>query len=278
MSINAFTENLQRDAAASGLFDGLFLGGSHGRGSADFWSDIDLVGLAPAGRHEAITDWWRNWLEQGEPLLYFKVLPRGGTLINAIDQRWLRIDLNLVEAAQIRGRAKDQLVPLVDPAGLYAGLAESLPDHRADPRRIEELVWEFIRVLGLTAVGLGRKEWVVMVMGTGLLRDMLSQIMQEALPLPDRGGMLHLSKILPEGEMQVLLDLPYPGPEKEALISAQLAIAQAFFPRARRLAAAVGAEWPTRFETATRDMLARTIGREPDTLWPRAEHEMNASI
>lgn len=278
MSINAFTESLQRDAAASGLFDGLFLAGSHGRGSADSWSDIDLVGLAPTGRHEAITGWWRNWLEQREPLVYFKVLARGGTLINAIDQHWLRIDLNLVEAAQIGGRARDQLVPLVDPASLYAGLPESLPAHRADPRRIEELVWEFIRVLGLTSVGLGREEWVVMVMGTGLLRDMLSQIMQEALPIPDRGGILHLSKVLPEEEMQVLLALPYPGPEKEALISAQLAIAQAFFPRARRLATAVGATWPTRFEVVTQDMLAKAIGREAGTLWPRAEHDMNALV
>ena len=33
-------------AAATGHFDGLFLAGSFGRGTADEWSDVDLVGLA----------------------------------------------------------------------------------------------------------------------------------------------------------------------------------------------------------------------------------------
>ena len=268
MSISEFTENLTAAAEGCGLFEGLFLGGSHGRGTADAWSDIDLVGLAPAERHDAIIDWWRGWLEAREPQIYFKVLKRGGTLINAIGQSWLRVDLSLAEPSGLGRRAKDQLVPLVDPAGLYAALPQSLPDYVADPRRVEDIVTEFIRVLGLTPVVLGREEWVVMMMGTGLLRDMLSQIMQEALSIPDRGGMLHLSRLLPEAEMDVLLNLPYPGPQREALISAQLAIAGAFFPRARRLAQAVGAEWPAAFEAVTKARLAEFIGRSADTLWP----------
>lgn len=268
MSITEFIESLEGAAASSGLFEALFLGGSHGRGTADAWSDIDLFGLAPAERHGAIADWWRGWLDAREPQIYFKVLRRGGTLINAIGQSWLRVDLNLAEPSELGRRARDQLVPIFDPGGLYATLPQSLPEHRADPRRVEEIVTEFIRVLGLTPVVLGRREWVVMAMGTGLLRDMLSQIMQEALAVPDRGGMLHLGQLLPKAEMDVLLSLPYPGPEREALISGQLAIAGAFFPRARSLADAVGANWPDAFEAVTKARLAKIIGREADTLWP----------
>jgi len=255
-------------AAATGHFDGLFLAGSFGRGTADEWSDVDLVGLAPPERHEAIAGWWRGWLEAQEHLIYFKVLPRGGTLINAVLHSWLRVDLHLAPAAQFGRRAQDGVRALHDPGGIHATLPPSLPPHRPDPKRVEEMIWEFIRILGLTPVTLGRGEHVVMVTGTGLLRDLLSQLMQEELPFPDRGGMLHLGKLLPRDDMALLESLPYPGPEREALIEAQLALARVFFPRARQLAARLGVVWPEEFETVSRAHLARAIGREPEALWP----------
>lgn len=266
-------ERAGADAAASGLFDGLFLAGSFGREEADAWSDVDLVGLAPAERHEAIEAWWRDWLEQQEHLVYFKVLHRGGVLINAISESWLRVDLHLPADGQLGNRPQNGVKPLHDPLNLHDNLVPRLPEHRPDPKRIEEMIWEFIRVLGLTPVGLGRQEYVVMVMGTGLLRDMLSQLMQEQLPVPDRGGILHLNKLLAPQDIEMLEGLPYPRPEREALIAAQLALARAFFPRARKLAAELGIAWPQEFEASARAHLAQAIGREPGETWPLLMNE-----
>ena len=81
---------------------------------------------------------------------------------------------------------------------------------------------------------------------------------------PDPGGMLHQSKVLPADQLEMLKALPYPGLDREALIAANFAMAQAFFPRARALAERLGLEWPSAFEAATRRRLETTIGRAWD--------------
>ncbi|OAM74470.1 hypothetical protein A3840_15825 [Devosia elaeis] len=65
MQADDFIGEVRTAAPSSGLFDALFLGGSFGKGQADQWSDVDLLGLAPAERHAAIEAWWRDWLEGG---------------------------------------------------------------------------------------------------------------------------------------------------------------------------------------------------------------------
>ncbi len=268
MNQEALIERVGGAAAASGLFDGLFLAGSFGKGTADAWSDVDLVGLAPAERHEAIAAWWRDWLEAQEKLIYWKQWGRGGTLINAITESWLRVDLHLPDDGQLGHRPQDGVKPLFDPSGLYARLVPSLPERRPDARAVADMIEEFIRIVGLTPVGLGRKEYVVMAMGSGMLRDMLSRLIQEELPIPDRGGMLHLNRLLSPQDISVLKALPYPAPEREALIEAQLAVARVFFPRAKRLAGELSIAWPDVFEASARANLADAIGRDPETLWP----------
>jgi hypothetical protein len=255
-------------AAASDLLDGLFLGGSFGKGSDDAWSDVDLIALAPVERHGAVVAWWHDWLSTEEDLIYWKKWGRGGTLINAITESWLRVDLVLPDSGQLDGRPQDGVKPLFDPQDLYSALAPSLPDRVPDGRAVLDMVEEFIRIIGLTPVALGRREYVIMAMGNGMLRDLLSRLMQEQLSIPDRGGMLHLNKLLSAGDIHTLEALPYPAPEREALIDGQVAVARAFFPRAKTLVASLGLEWPSGFEASARAHLARAVGREPETLWP----------
>src|SRR5690606_41456248 len=57
--------------------------------------------------HAAIEAWWRDWLEGREPLIYFKVWQRGGMLINAITESWLRVDLHLPEDGRLGRQAQD---------------------------------------------------------------------------------------------------------------------------------------------------------------------------
>lgn len=266
-------------AAGSGLLEGLFLVGSFGRNSADQWSDVDFLGLAPAAHHDAVIAWWRHWLDAQESLIYFKVHQRGGTLANAITSSWLRVDIHLPADGLLGSRAQDGIKALYDPHNLCADLPGTLPDHQPDPQRIEDMLLEFIRILGLTPVTLGRREYVTMVMGTGLLRDILIQLMQEELPLTDRGGILHLNTLLPQSDIAMLEALPYPRAEQASLIEAQLALARAFFPRARQMADRLGIACPAAFETSARQHLAEAIGRSPTTLWAAGnEPKMNTPL
>ena len=131
-------------------------------------------------------------------------------------------------------RARDRLRPLLDRDGLHDRLPGTLPSARPDPKRVAFVVEEFIRVLGLLPGGLGRSELVLLTTGAGLLRDLLRDLMLETCPLLDRGGMLHLSRLLTPEQMAELEALPYP--DREEVVAAHLAIAQAFLPLARRSA------------------------------------------
>lgn len=267
MDAHELIESVGPALGASGLVQGLFLGGSFGKGSADGWSDVDLIAIAPIEQHEKVVAWWRDWLSERDELIYWKQWGRGATLVNAITGSWLRVDLLLPDSGSLEGRPQDAIRALYDPHDLYSALVPSLPPRKPDPGAVLGMVEEFIRIIGLTPVALGREEYVVMAMGSGMLRDLLSRLMQEELPLPDRGGLLHLNKLLSADDIRTLEALPYPAPERDALIEGQLAVARVFFPRAKRLAARLNLDWPARFEASARAHLGKAIGREPDALW-----------
>ena len=240
--------------------EALFLAGSHGAGRADRWSDLDFLAVAEPAAQAAIGARWRATLEAEARVVFWNQLPSRGLLLNAITEDWLRLDLHVLPRDGLGPRAKSGLKPIFDRAGIFAALPDDLPAAQPDPRRVSYQIREFLRVLGLMPVGLGRGELVTMVKGTGLLRDLLSDLMLEDCPLPDRGGILHLSRLLPPAEMALLRDLPWPGPERAALIAANLALAEAFLPRARDLARRLDLDWPEAFEAATRRHIERELG------------------
>ena len=82
--------------------------------------------------------------------------------------------------------------------------------------------------------------------------------MLEGCPLPDRGGMLHLSRLLAPDRMAALEALPHPRPGREEAIAAHVATARAFLPLARRMTAELGLPWPEAFEAAMRARLQRS--------------------
>jgi predicted nucleotidyltransferase len=50
----------------------LFLGGSHGRGSADSYSDIELIALVDTEHHADIAAAWRNLLENITHVVFWR--------------------------------------------------------------------------------------------------------------------------------------------------------------------------------------------------------------
>jgi hypothetical protein len=246
---------------------GLFLVGSFGKGTADAFSDIDLLAIVEEAGRAEFPAVWRATLEGITPVVFWNQRPIGGTLINAITEDWTRCDLAIPAEAGLRGQTKDRTRVLIDRGGLY----DTLPPHLAyggpNVGKVTFLISEFIRMMGLLSVGIGRGEYFLGTVGAGMLRDHLASLMVEEATIPDPGGMLHLSRLISPDQMRVLTDLPFPKPERRSIIEAHFATARAFMPRARVMAAKLDIPWPNTFEKATLRHLRRRFGEEFDVSW-----------
>ncbi len=241
-----------------------FLSGSFGAGTADQFSDVDLLAIADPAEHEALAADWRKALEAIVPIVQFNRLPHA-LVLNAITDDWLRIDLHIANRDHLAHEAQDSLKPLVDRDNLYAALRPETPEPARNPGRLGWMVGEFIRILGLTPVAIGRNEVELMTVGNAFLRRFLTDLLTIEVNPRIPGGMLHLSRVLDPGRMAVLASVPLPQLSADSAIASNLALARVFIPRAKTLCASLGVEWPTAFEAATRRNLRRALpGRDID--------------
>ena len=95
--------------------------------------------------------------------------------------------------------------------------------------------------------------------GTHLMKGHLCDLMLEEGAIADRGGALHLSKLLSPEDVATLEVLPFPRPERDAVLAAARAHWAVFAPRARALAARLELDWPEALEQATRNVIAREL-------------------
>ena len=77
--------------------------------------------------------------------------------------------------------------------------------------------------------------------------------------MDNRGGALKLYPFLTARQRAELEAIPPIQASKESVLNASINIARAFFPRAKRLAAARGLTWPSAMEDAMRAHLKRTL-------------------
>ena len=238
----------------------LLLSGSHGNGRADAYSDVDFVLVSAEGPSDEVAELWRDAVERtGEIVLWWDRNVRPA-LINAITADWTRTDVVILEPERMGSHARASLRPLFDRDGLHDRLPKEAPPHRSSPARLRRQIEEFIRVLGLLHLAAGREEYINGVAGVFHLRTKLLDLLIEETAAPDRGGALHLNRLLTEEQKQLVTALPPPLAERDAMIAAHLAYARAYLPRARRLAERWGVAWPERFEAVTWDKLDRSLG------------------
>lgn len=250
-------------AAADARVVALFLGGSLGHGQGDAYSDIDLIAVVSPEAHKDFTDGARAWLSPVLDIVHWLRPHPNLPLFGAVTADWLRVDLTVAVPGMVHG-AKDRLRPLIDPTGLYDALPDRLAPRAADPDKVEAMIREFLRVLGLLAVVVGREEWAVAVTGAGLQRAQLIALLIEQLALPTPPGALHLSRLLPREDLELVTGLPAVEANRESVIAVHFAYARLFLPRARALAERVGAPWPEAFEVSTRAWLKRELGADWD--------------
>lgn len=250
------TEQLRRDQRVRGLW----ITGSTARGTADAFSDLDLVavvndGGSPAG---AFLDAWLTAVRQAMPLVYHQVLDFGPTLVvnHIVGDDWLRFDLLVGPPGVLRGRSRRTAKLVFD----HDGLDDTLPAEGAvtSPSAdvVAKVVPEFLRVAALLPVALGREDYVVAASGSMLLRTMLIQLMVESVEVEDRGGALHLSTLLAPEHYRTLEALPPIAATRESAIDFQRSCLDAFLPLAQDLCRRTEVTWPDEFATAVRRRLA----------------------
>jgi hypothetical protein len=257
-AIRTITETLEAEPGIRALA----LSGSHGAGIADAFSDLDFLVVAEDGPTDAVVALWHDAVaEVGEIVLWRDRQVKPG-LVNAITADWLRIDADIATPSELGQRSRDGLRILLDRDGLLGALPERAARPAPSPQRLLWQIEEFLRILGLLPLAMGRAEYFNSVTGLFFLRNLIVDLLVAETDAPHRGGALHLNRLISAEQKAALMALPPLIAERDALIAAYLAHAALYLPRARRMAARLGVDWPERLEAATWAHLAATLGIE----------------
>lgn len=225
-----------------------WLAGSHARGTQDRYSDLDLWLVVDEKDKDSFVEDWPKLSDQVSPsVLRQRVF---GSTFTHITGQWERWDVSIGVPADVPKRTRSTVKVLFDHDGLNDRLLPPGEPLQPNPAKVSGLVTEFLRVMGLLPVVLGREEYVVGVSGAGLLRGMIVQLFLEDVAVEDRGGALHLNTLLPPERLQALTELPVVEATRESVLQAHLACARLFLPQARELSERIGAAWPEELNTA----------------------------
>ncbi|WP_051231130.1 hypothetical protein [Kaistia adipata] len=241
----------------------LALSGSYGAGLEDAYSDLDFLVVADDGATDTVVALWRGAVAAVGEIVLWRDRQVKPSLVNAITAEWLRIDADFATPPEITRRTRDGLKILFDHDLLFGALPEAAAKPGPSPERLLWQIEEFLRILGLLPLAMGRAEYFNSVTGLLHLRTLIVDLLVEETAAPHRGGALHLNRLITAEQKQALAALPPLVAERDALIAAYLAYAALYLPRARRMAARLGVDWPERFERATWAHLRATLGIEP---------------
>lgn len=255
-SVNFITSQLEKVPELRALF----LSGSYGSGREDIYSDIDFLAVVAEDNKRAFIDVWRKVLAATDEIVLWREQGIDNILINTVLGNWLRIDVFIVGEKDLAGWSKCSLKPLIDCNHLYERLSDTATKPDFNVSQMQYQFEEFIRIFGLMPVAIGREEYVNGVTGVIHLRDLLIKLFIEETGVSDRGGNLHLNRLITVEQREVLQTLPPLITTREGVIEANLAYAAIYLPRARKIAESLNIDWPERFEEATWKHLHNNLG------------------
>lgn len=233
--------------------------GSFARGP-DAYSDVDVLIAVRDADFSAFVEHWPAVIARVTPTIFVRQIgPANKPTITAITPDYLRFDITISAATSQDAHGYDAAVPLFDHDGLAARTTFGTTAARDPLNRLSLISEDFLRVLGLLPVVVGRGEFLIGLTPVMLLRDYLIDL----LLLENgrqRGGAKRLNPLLTDEQRHVLVNLPPLIPTRESVVEGHLACARLFLPRARRLTAAHGHPYPEEFERATLAYLRRTLG------------------
>jgi predicted nucleotidyltransferase len=255
---------IHRVLAGDAEIEAAWLGGSLGRGAGDAFSDVDVVALVGRGpAAEVGLRYVRDVASIAEPVLVNPLY--SGRVLNVVTREWRRFDISFVEPGELGRFDAAHLVPLFNKGDRTPPRKVAEP-YQAKPATVLDLVNEFLRVLGLSVVAMGREEYVLGLRGVDILRQLTVDLMLEENGVGpiERGGALRRNPMLTLDQRHALQSLPPVAANRESILAINVELAAIFLPRARRLAERIGMAWPSAFEAATRRHLWERLGLSID--------------
>lgn len=240
--------------------EGAWLVGSLARRLGDRFSDVDvLIAVAQRALASLVEEWpGRAGLLVDLAFVRPAYSTPASTTFTHVTSDYVRFDLTFATTSEAVTHAPDG-ISLLAASPNDSGRAESDNGPGPSGDRVQKLAEEFLRVLGLLPVVIGRREYLVAASGAALLRSMLMDLFRELAPPGYRGGAMRLEKALSPDQLEILYGLPPLLWTRDAAIDLHLACARRFLPAARQAYGDLGLSWPQAFEDAVRNHLQREL-------------------
>lgn len=228
------------------------LDGSLGRGTPDPHSDVDLTVVVGDEHARSFSGRLVELISASCDAVLIKP---GPFVTNVVTREWLRIDV------VVRAESDVNVVlgaPVHDPHALLDRREPPAPSSGGDAAGAALVaIEEFLRSLGLLPVAVARDEWIGASIAVGAMLGQLTQLMQLENGTLRIGGALRLSERLTPAQCDVIASVPLLQPTTSSVVAVQRALAQDFIPRARRVSAALGFDYPDSLQEALLAHLAR---------------------
>jgi hypothetical protein len=232
----------------------LWLSGSLARGDADRVSDLDLIVAVRDEDHGAFAASWREWLARITPTLMARELPFAPGSLYCVAPGRERLDVVVEKVSAVESSFHRCRRIVFDRDGLDGKVPEPAAPG-PNVATIAHLVEEFFRDYGMFPVAVAREDWLLAQEGMHVVRTLLYRLFVEAnAPLPPM-GVKQWSVRLTSEQRALLESLPTGAADRESVLAANGAVAEAFVREARRICSEQGVAWPTELEEATRAYL-----------------------
>jgi len=250
----------------------VYLVGGFALGTGDAWSDVDLQVTIRDDAKDEIADSWGDIVDVIAPTAYRQ--PFGGSTIGGlcITPEWLHFDIVFNPLSSFDPRSVEGMVPLVDKERVLPDHPTERPDRRRELFFPRSAVEHFLYMLGNCVSVIARNEpvpasnGVILVRDLDLVRLLLAERGLETTREHTFGNPFPFTKrlrpYLTDEQNSVLAQLPPVEATIDSVIDGYIALAQAFLPRARRLAEKTGDLWPAVYERASVHYFESSIGVE----------------
>lgn len=249
----------------------LWVSGSVGRGVADAGSDLDVVVTVSDESYDEFWAAWREWLSTVTPTIIAREIPGLPGSFYSVTPGCERFDVVVERVSEVATAPVETRLAILDRDGLAAraavgprataALSREPGARLPDLDRMAGIIEEFFRRLAIfPAAVVARGDWLLGVVGVVGSQELLYDLLIEAnQPLP-LTGVKQWSARLTQSQRALLESLPVPGPRRDDLVAAMLAVREAMLSTGRETAESCGVAWPTAMDAATAAYYARELG------------------
>jgi hypothetical protein len=265
----ALIERARAVAAKDDRVLALYLVGGFAVGTGDAWSDVDLQFSIQDDAADDVAATWRDVANSIALTAY--IMPFTGVSGGVcITPDWLHFDVVFNPQSKVDPKTVEGMVPLLDKSDLLPSDPVPRPNRQDAPFFPVAAVEYFLYMLGNMVSVIGRNEVVPASNGVILVRDMalvpllLAELGWKSTREHQVGNPFPFTKrlrtYLTDEQNELLVSLPPVQATIDSVIEGYVALARAFLPRARQLAARTGSEWPKDYERASVGFFERSLG------------------